>query len=82
MQNCGFKNVMVSKVTVPSGCESPLDLMNGFFIKHPFGKELRNNNPLLFQDIVSEMEQRIKADFGHHHLRFDLSAWIIVGEKP
>jgi hypothetical protein len=81
MQNAGFKNIQYNKITFQSGQTNAETIVTGLFTKHSIGAEIRQTDPEKFDRIKTEMETRIKQQFGDGTFSFELAAHLVSGIK-
>ena len=81
MKNAGFKNVVSNKITLTSGASAPELVVTALFRKHPLGKEILAKDPLAFEPVAREFEDRISTRFGAEKPSFNLSAFLTTGIK-
>jgi ubiquinone/menaquinone biosynthesis C-methylase UbiE len=81
MQNAGFKNIQYNKITFQSGETNAETIVTGLFSKHSIGAEILRTDPEKFDRIKTEMETKIKQQFGNGTFSFELAAHLVSGSK-
>ncbi len=81
LRQAGFRHNKVMHVVFGGQTSSPLNIVNGLFLKHPLGREVKEKDPASLNRIAAEMEQRIIRQFGTNPVEFELKALIGIGQK-
>ena len=79
--NAGFSNNKVIRVSFSGSARSPKDVVNGLFLMHPMGREVKEKDPAAVPRIAEALEHSISEHFGAGEFTFELSAWIGIGAK-
>jgi len=79
--NAGFRDNKVRRVTFTGNAASPRDVLNGLFLKHPMGGEVKEKDPSAVPRIAESLEHSISENFGAGEFSFELKAWIGIGRK-
>ena len=80
--NAGFRDNGVRRVSFFGSAASPKDVVNGLFLKHPMGQQVKEKDPAAVVRIAEDLEKSISATFSTGEFTFELSAWIGIGRKP
>lgn len=81
LRQAGFRHNKVMHVVFEGQTGSPMNIVNGLFLKHPLGREVKEKDPTALDRIASEMEQLIIGQFGTDPVEFELKAFIGIGQK-
>jgi ubiquinone/menaquinone biosynthesis C-methylase UbiE len=81
MQDAGFKNIQYNKIKFQSGQTNAEAVVTALFSKHSIGAGIRQADPEKFDHIKTEMETRIKRQFGEGTFSFELAAHLVGGSK-
>ncbi|HEY4197264.1 MAG TPA: methyltransferase domain-containing protein [Mucilaginibacter sp.] len=81
LEGAGFKNVKADRVPLSSKVSTARDIVTAFFIKHSLGGEVAAKSPADFDKMATKMEDDITRQFGGNDINFELSAFVITGEK-
>jgi ubiquinone/menaquinone biosynthesis C-methylase UbiE len=81
LKQTGFKHNKVMHVVFTGHTDSPMNIVNGLFLKHPLGREVKEKDPAAYNHIAAEMEHRIIERFGPGPFEFELKALIGIGQK-
>ncbi len=79
--NAGFRGNKIRRVNFFGRAASPRDVVNGLFLMHPMGRQVREKDPAAVARIAEDLERSISETFGAGEFTFELSAWIGIGRK-
>ena len=82
MHEAGFTNVDCKRVGLPSGADSPEQVINGLFVKHSLGQQVLEKDPEKYKEMEEKLVEGISREFGSAALKFDLAAFLTSGQKP
>lgn len=81
LSNAGFRNTKVILVNFQGSTDSPMNIVNGLFLRHPLGKEVKEKDPGAVSRIAGAIERSLIDHFGPGPFSFGLKAWIGIGQK-
>ncbi|MDE3235288.1 MAG: methyltransferase domain-containing protein [Bacteroidota bacterium] len=81
LQEAGFTHNRIMLVEFPGSAASALDVVNGFFARHPLGGAVKEKDPAAFNRIAAQIEAALIARFGPGAFGFTLKAWLGIGQK-
>ena len=81
LQDAGFKSIQYNKIKFQSGQTNAETIVTGLFSKHSIGAGIRQTDPEKFDHIKTEMETKIKQQFGNGTFSFELAAHLVSGSK-
>ena len=79
--NAGFRDNKVRRVSFFGSAASTKDVVNGLFLMHPMGRQVKEKDPAAVVRIAEDLEKSIGETFGTGEFTFELSAWIGIGRK-
>ena len=82
MHEAGFTNMDCNRVVLPSGADSPEQVINGLFVKHSLGQQVLEKDPEKYKEMEEKLVEGISREFGSAALKFDLAAFLTSGQKP
>ena len=81
LEEAGFVNHKVMLMKIKGHSDSPQQIVNSYFLKHPLGREVKERVPSSFDRIANELEQQLIQKFGSGPFEFELRAFIGIGQK-
>jgi ubiquinone/menaquinone biosynthesis C-methylase UbiE len=81
LQEAGFRHNKVMLVEFNGHTDLVMNVVNGLFLKHPLGREVKEKYPEAYDRIATELEQRLREHFGKEPFEFELKAFIGIGQK-
>jgi hypothetical protein len=81
LQDAGFTDCSILPIRFTGRSVSPEEVVNGFFLKHPLGRQVAAKDPAAVKPMAEEMQRRLALRFGVSDLVFDLKALIGIGRK-
>ena len=80
MEKASFRNSSVIRVTLQGKSSSPQEVVNGFLLKHPMGKEVSGRDPGALEPMAKKLEAEIETRFGTP-VETELNAFLVSGTK-
>lgn len=81
LEEAGFANHKVMLMKIKGHSDSPQQIVNSYFLKHPLGREVKERVPSSFDRIANELEQQLIQKFGSGPFEFELRAFVGIGQK-
>jgi len=81
LTNAGFKHAESKAVALKSGVTSPDFVVEGFYRKHPLGREIRTKAPSEFETVAQQFYDKVVELSGDGKTPFQLSALMTTGIK-
>lgn len=81
LKNAGFRHNRISFIEFFGNTDSPINMVNGIFLKHPLGREVKGKDPGAVSAIAAAIEKSLTDHFGNGPFEFGLKAWIGIGQK-
>ncbi|QEH41926.1 class I SAM-dependent methyltransferase [Chitinophaga sp. XS-30] len=81
LENAGFQHHRVMFVSFKGHANSPQQVVNSYFLKHPLGRAAKEKEPADFDRIANELEEAVIQRFGTGAFEFELRALVGIGRK-
>lgn len=81
MRAAGFADVESERVVLQGGAPSVESIVNGLFLKHSLGKEIMDNHPAEFENVLKQFREGIQQQFGSTDIHFEMAAFRVWGRK-
>jgi ubiquinone/menaquinone biosynthesis C-methylase UbiE len=81
LEQAGFINCRVMLMKYKGHADSPQQIVNTYFLKHPLGREVKEKFPDAFDRVANELEQQLINRFGSGAFDIELRAFIGLGQK-
>lgn len=81
LMNAGFKQAGAKVISLKSGITSPDFVVDGFFRKHPLGREIMTKAPSEFETIAQQFRDKVAQLSDDGNVPFQLSALMTTGIK-
>ena len=82
MKKSGFCETTVERIELQGHATSASQLVTGFLIKHPLGKEVVLKDPDALPRLAERFENEIILKFGNNPVKCDLAAFVASATKP
>ena len=81
LTDAGFKHAESKTISLKSGITSPDLVVEGFFKKHPLGREIRIKAPSKFETVATQFRDKVALLSDNGSAPFQLSALLATGTK-
>lgn len=81
LERAGFKRCRADLVIFKGQTDDVKNIVNGLFLKHPLGREVKEKDPAAVGPMADVLEQKIIRQFGTAPFDIELRAYVGVGEK-
>lgn len=77
----GFSSHKANLMKFTGHADSPMHIVNSYFLQHPLGRQVMEKDPSSFDRIAKELEQKLIQHFGSGPFDIELKAWLAIGIK-
>lgn len=81
LTDAGFKHAESKVISLKSGTTSPELVVEGFYRKHPLGREIMTKAPSEFENVARQLHEKAVQLSGDGNTAFQLSALMTTGIK-
>lgn len=81
LTEAGFKHAESKAISLKSGITSPDFVVDGFYRKHPLGREIMTKDPSAFETVAEQFRDEVVKLSGDGKTPFQLSALMTIGIK-
>lgn len=81
LKQAGFSEYKVSLMQFKGKAHSPAQIIDSYFLNHPWGKQVKESYPDSYENTIKTMEQGLIQQFGAGAFEFELRALLGIGKK-
>ena len=77
----GFNDASIERVVLQGEAQNPMQIVNGFLLKHSLGKEVFDKSPAALATMAKQLEHAIEKRFSSEPVVCELAAFVGKGVK-